>query len=62
MTLLDFVFLFCFDFFCSHARCGCCSIVVLGRVGERGLFKIERRKSVSEGGGGRILDVGRQRK
>ena len=29
-------FCFCFDFVRSHARCGCCSIVVEGEGGGRG--------------------------
>ena len=53
VTLFGFVFLFCFNFLCSHARCGCCSIVALERVGEGGLFKIERPKSMGGGAGGR---------
>ena len=45
-------FCFCFDFVRSHARCGCCSIVLFEEVGggSRGV-----------GGGGGSFEIGRPR-
>ena len=54
-------FYFCFEFVCSHARCGCCSILFVGKGGGRGVhLKLDvqgegdRKLLVvdSQGGGG----------
>ena len=48
-------FCFCFDFVCSHTRCGCCSIVCWrGWVRRRG---VRLNLDVQCEGGGKVLDV-----